>query len=255
MIGHLGRVLALAFAFGCSGAPAQASPPAQEQPGTQAASPGSPGANTQADATRTRAAIEEVLARREFADLRDGSHAWERLMEWFKSLFERAGSALDRLPLWLLWVIVAWMLLALLALLAHLIYTLWTLVGGSSRAWRTASAAGRRQGELLGIRDLDFDAVYAEGRRLLAGGDWLAATRYYYVAAILWLDRQGAIAFRPSKTNRDYMGELRAQAGLQGPFGRLTDRFESIIYAGQAATATTTGDMADTVEGLLHGPA
>jgi hypothetical protein len=106
----------------------------------------------------------------------------------------------------------------------------------------------------LGIRNLDFETVYAEACRLLTTGDWPAATRYYYVAAILWLDRQGAIAFRPSKTNRDYIGELRAQTRLQSPFSRLTDRFEAVIYAGQAATASTSRDMADTVESLLHEP-
>ena len=106
----------------------------------------------------------------------------------------------------------------------------------------------------MGIRDLDFDAVYAEARRLLAAGDWAAATRYLYVAAILWLDRQGCIAFRLSKTNRDYLQELRPAAQQQGLFCRLTGCFEPIVYGGQAATKSTTDDMASNVEGLFHGP-
>jgi hypothetical protein len=175
-----------------------------------------------------------------------------QLMKWFLSLLKRVSSAIEHLPSWVAWTIVVWMLLTLLAILAHLIYTLWSLLGGSFSPSSVGSASRRHRGELLGIRDLDFDTVYAEAHRLLATNDWLAATRYYYVAAILWLDRQGAIAFRPSKTNGDYIGELRTQTKFLRPFGRLTNRFESIVYAGQAATASTSRDMADTVEGLLH---
>jgi hypothetical protein len=241
----------LAFAFGWSEAPAQESPPAREQSGPQTIAPDRLGAQGTADISRTRAVIAEVLAQPEFVDLRADPHALQRLIaEWFLSLFERVRSAVRHLPHWLLWIVVAWMILTLLAILAHLIYTLWRLLGGFSLPSAAGSSARRRGGELLGIRDLNFDTVYAEACRLVTAGDWRAATRYYYVAAILWLDRQGAIAFRPSKTNRDYIGELRAQTGLRGPFGRLTEHFEAIIYAGQAATASTSRDMADILDCL-----
>jgi hypothetical protein len=249
-MGPWGRLLALALAFGWSGAPAQGSPRAQAQPGTHSIAPGA------ADPSHTRAAIAEVLARPEFADLRtDPDSLWRRVIEWLGSLWKRDSSAIGHLPEWLLWLIVGWIVLTLLAILAHLMYSLWQLLSGLSRPSSSGPRALRHEGELLGIRNLDFETVHAEARRRLAAGDWLAATRYYYVAAILGLDRQGAIEFRPSKTNRDYFGELRARARLQGPFGRLTERFESIIYAGRAATASTSCDMAETVESLLHEPA
>jgi hypothetical protein len=107
----------------------------------------------------------------------------------------------------------------------------------------------------LGIRELDFDTVYAEAQRLLIAGDWLAAIKHLYVASILWLDRQGWITFRLAKTNRDYLVQLGADARLQGPLRRLTEGFESIVYGGQPATMSATHDMANTVEGLLHEPA
>ena len=84
------------------------------------------------------------------------------------------------------------MILALVAILVHLIYTLWKLLTGQRLGpGDERRLAGRGGGELLGIRDLDFDSVYAQARRLLAAADWPAATRYFYVTAILWLDRQG----------------------------------------------------------------
>ena len=177
------------------------------------------------------------------------------MFQWIGSLFEAIDSALRHLPEWLLWFIIAWMVLTLVAILCHLVYSLWLMLGGSSGASVSGFARRRHEGELLGIRNLDFDWVHAEADRLLAAGDWPAATKHFYVAAILWLDRQRWITFRPAKTNRDYFGELRSQSRLQGVFGRLTDGFELIAYGGQSASTLTSHDMATIVEGLLHEPA
>ena len=158
---------------------------------------------------RARAAVRDVLATREFADLHSDPYAfWRRILEWIGGLFESLGNALRGLPPWLFWIVVGWMVLTTTAILGHLIYTLVKLIRGTSRAERTAAGRGKIAGELLGIQDLDFDKVYAEAGRLLVAGDWAAATRYFYVAAILWLDRQGAIVFKRSKTNCDYIAEL-----------------------------------------------
>ena len=113
------------------------------------------------------------------------------------------------------------MILTLVAILAHLIYTLWKLLTGQRLGpGDERRLAGRGDRELLGIRDLDFDSVYAEARRLLAAADWPAATRYFYVAAILWLDRQGWIVFRPvedeSRLYRRVAGRTRpCKAGFR----------------------------------------
>jgi hypothetical protein len=204
---------------------------------------------------QTWAAIHDVLAQREFADLQVEENAfWQRLFDRIFNLVHRIVAPLSRLSTWVLWTIVIWMLLTLAAILGHLIYLLVKLVA----APLGTSGGGRRGGggpqELLGIRELDFDAVYAEAGRLVGAGDWAAATRHLYVAAILWLDRQGRIAFRSSKTNRDYLRELQPAAEHQELFRRLTGRFEPIVYGGQAATKATTDDMAGSVEGLFHGP-
>lgn len=253
MIEHWWRGSAVVLALALSGALAQGAPLVLDRPGTPTASSSKLDTDATAEHRRARTAIEDVLTQPEFANLRqDSNAAWRRVLQWLQSLFEGLDSAFKHVPAWLLWMIVAWMFLALLAILAHLIYTLWGLMGGLSGPPGADSPIRRHPGELLGVRELDFDIVYAQAGRLLAGGDWLAATRHYYVAAILWLDRQGAVAFQLSKTNRDYIEELRTQAVLQGLFGRLTNSFEQVVYAGQAATASTSRDMADAVQGLLH---
>jgi hypothetical protein len=205
---------------------------------------------------KARSAIREVLARREYADLQSDPYASTRaFLEWLAGLFQRVGDVLKRMPQWVLWTVFAWMVLALVAILAHLIYTLVMLLRGTSSPLRGNFKRGRIPGELLGIKDLDFDTVLAEARRLLAAGDWPAATRYFYVAAILWLDRQGLIVFKRSKTNGDYIGELALRSPIQDDFRRLTAEFEPIVYGGAAPTSSTIHDIATTVESLLHEPA
>lgn len=254
MMAHLDIALALAVTLGWSGALGYGAPTARQRP-ADALLQAEPGTDSVAEPARVRAAIAEVLARKEFADLHADPNAFSRwLVEWIESLLRRISSAIKGLPHLVLWVIVAWMVLTLLAILAHLVYTLWKFLGGAGRPSLAGPSARRPAGELLGIRDLDFDSVYADACRLLAAGEWLAATKHLYVAAILWLDRQGWIAFRPAKTNRDYLGELQSRSHLQGPFRRLTEGFESIVYGGQSATASAARDMAGTVEGLLHEP-
>jgi hypothetical protein len=236
---------------------------------------------------RARSAVRDVLAKREFADLHSDPYAaWRRFFEWIGGLFKRLADAINNLPQWLYWTVVSWMVLTLLAILAHLIYTLVTLLRGTKRADRNSYDRDRISGELLGIQDLDFDKVYAEAKRLLAAGEWTAATRYFYVAAILWLDREGAIVFKRSKTNADYIAELARSAGVPAlagndsatppkggtpaqsakagtpargtpahAFRRLTELFEPIVYGGRQPTNSNMNDISTTVESLLHEPA
>jgi hypothetical protein len=205
---------------------------------------------------RSRSAIEQVLARREFADLHADPFALRRMfLDWINGFFQRVHDAFQCLPEWMFWVVVVWMILTLAAILGHLIYTLVLLLRGTASPLSSNPHGGRLAGELLGIKDLDFNTVLAEARRLLAAGDWPAATRYFYVAAILWLDRQGWINFKKSKTNRDYIDELAPRAGIQNSFRRLTTDFEPIVYGGLAVESSTIQDIAATVEGLLHEPA
>ncbi|MEN6449118.1 MAG: DUF4129 domain-containing protein [Thermoguttaceae bacterium] len=218
----------------------------------EAAPAGSPPTNFH---RRTRSAIKEVLAQPEFGDLRaDPSALSRQFIEWLSSMTHGIASAIGMLPTWLWWLIVVWMIVTLVAILAHLLYTLVIMLGGVSRSSHRAARRGH-PGQLLGVPELEFDSIYEEARRLLADGDWLAATKYLYVAAILWLDRQGAIVFRLSKTNHDYIRELRTRVAIQAAFRRLTGCFEPIMYGGQPASMSNSEDMAKMVEGLLHEPA
>jgi hypothetical protein len=71
------------------------------------------------------------------------------------------------------------------------------------------------------------------------------------VAAILWLDRQGRIGFRLSKTNYDYLRELAPHPKSHAQFCRLTEQFEATVYGGRPAGAPECETVASVVEGLV----
>lgn len=251
MIGGHTRILALAWLIGFVAAFLGGEAPAS-QPKVEEASAGAAAQNSYH--SRMRTAVNEVLAQPEYADLRtDPNAAMKRVMDWIEGLIDAVITPLKHLPEWVLWIIIVWLVLTLLAILAHLVYTLWIAVAGG-RSYDRADSRRRHAGQLLGITNLEFDSVYAEAHRLRQAGQWLAATKYFYVAAILLLDRKGLLAFRSSKTNSDYLGELRGRAAIEGPFRQLTGGFEVVVYGGQLPTDATVSSMAVITASLLNEP-
>lgn len=179
---------------------------------------------------RARAAVEQVLAEPEFADLNpDAGPPW--WVEWLKPVFEAIRDFFAGLPDWLFWVVIVWMILTLVAIALHLV---WVLIGTLGGGGATPPERRPHAGQMLGIADLEFDSVYDRAQQLLQAGDWAAAVRYLYVATLLWLDRSGRVRFRPSKTNRDYLSELRTDPPVCEPFVDLTRLFEHAVYRGDA---------------------
>ncbi len=204
---------------------------------------------------QAREAVAQVLTQPEFRRVHDESQSWgEWLMEKLKALVSWLGNKLWALPAWLSWLIVIWMLLTLVAILAHLVYVVISQIGaGPGRRLDPRRAKGR----IYSVRKENFDAVLAEAQRHIEAGDWMAAVRYFYVAAILWLDRHGKVHFREFKTNHDYIRELTPHAGAQSLFRTLTRSFDLAVYGGQPPSQDTCRAMAAGLESLQReaGPA
>jgi hypothetical protein len=200
------------------------------------------------EGVRAREAAAEVLAQPEFRRVHDDSRSWtEWMMDKLKSMAAWLHDRLWELPVWLSWLIIVWMLLTLVAILAHIVYIIISQFGtGSGRR------PGRRaaQGRVYGVRKESFEAVLAKARMHFEAGRWAAAVRYFYVAAILWLDRHGKVHFRESKTNHDYIRELAPHADAQQRFRTLTQSFDVTVYGGQAPTENTCQAMVATLESL-----
>lgn len=196
-----------------------------------------------------RETAREVLSRAEFAQsAAEQPGWWKAFLEWLRDLLGGVGRAARSLPEWVFWLIVVWMVLALVAALVHMLWTLYQLLapGGAG----AATGNERLRGEILGIRDLDFDGVLAQGRALLEQGRFADAVRHFYVAAILELERHGALAPTPAKTNRDYVRELAAAPRWQPSFQELTSRYERSAYSGQPTDRAQCDAMLALLAGL-----
>jgi hypothetical protein len=198
-----------------------------------------------------RQVAERVLAAPEFRGSEIDPGVFDRLSRYLQSLLDGAIRRIGAMPTWLTWLVVAWISLTLLGIVAHSLYTLFVLGGGT--AGRTDRRAAL-EGELFGIRDLDFDRIVAEALDAKRRADWSRAVRYGYAAQILFFDRKGWVAFETSKTNRDYHDELVAHDHEAAEFRRSTSVFEEIAYGGRAATEGAALRILNTLENSLDEP-
>lgn len=203
---------------------------------------------------RARRVTEEVLADDAFAGLREREQTWWRdTLEMIGDAFFGVLAFINALPTWLWWIVVIWMVLTVVAICAHLLWMLVQAMGGlgfgRGRPGVAANAHGH-VGSLYGIDDLDSDAVATRADQLIAAGDWPAAARHLYVAALLWLDRVGRVNFHQSKTDRDYLRELAGDATLSRRFGTLAGLFEAVAYGGRLADRAVCEQMRQNVQGI-----
>jgi hypothetical protein len=197
-----------------------------------------------------RAVVRSVLSDPEFAGAQPSASVWAKLSSFIDSLFSQAANALHGLPSWITWLVFIWMTVTLLAIFGHAVYTL-VRIGGSGRA-QQKNAHGAPRGELLGIRDLDFDNVYREALLAREGRAFARAIRYGYAAGILWLDRVSWLSFAASKTNRDYVAELLGKPSGAPIFVRMTVAFEEVAYGARTATEDIAQQLLTDLELLRH---
>ncbi|MGV3540551.1 MAG: DUF4129 domain-containing protein [Rufibacter sp.] len=80
------------------------------------------------------------------------------------------------------------------------------------------------------IHEIDFQAMIEEAE---AQGDYKRAIRLYYLKTLKRLTDAGVIDWRPGKTNRSYVSEIKEQ-GVRASFGQVTSLFEYVWYGGSA---------------------
>ncbi|RNI28817.1 DUF4129 domain-containing protein [Rufibacter latericius] len=95
---------------------------------------------------------------------------------------------------------------------------------------KSASAAIAYETYRENIHEIDFEVLLSEAE---AQGDYRRAIRLYYLQTLKILTDGGLIDWKPGKTNRSYVNELKS-ATLQKPFERVTQLFEYVWYGGSA---------------------
>lgn len=185
--------------------------------------------------------LSEILSRPEYQPAKETSQSlfrqWlERFVNWIASLFPSgpampAGDAgFGNITFWLQILLIT----LIVGLIGFLIYKFAPAVFPTLR--RGKSAKGDRV--ILGERvaaDEDSAGLLEEAERLAREGNLRAAIRKGYVALLCELSDRNLIGLAGHKTNRDYIRDLRKNAGLQKDVRGLTDKFELHWYGERPA--------------------
>ena len=171
-----------------------------------------------------RAALRDVFARPEYRWTERPDPwgwivgVWYRLLDWLDTV-QRGHPAGFK-------VLLAVLALVLVGLLAHMGYVVWRITRPTAR-----TPAGGAEG--IGGRELaDARAHRARAEELARAGRYAEALAYRFVALVLELERRRALAFHPSKTPAEYVGEARLDAAGRASLAELVARLYRHLFGG-----------------------
>ncbi len=195
-----------------------------------------------ADAVATRQRSGEILARREFREVRGPTllEIWrDRVAHWIIRWLDRIFGGIHRSQTGnrvLLWVLVAITAAFLLLWLKRI--------------------SQRRQVEIVrepipfAPSGRNWRAWLADAREAAAQGHWRDAVHFAYWAAISHLEESGAWVPDRARTPREYLRLLAATSPRQPALKELTRSFERIWYGDQPAAAPDYQQALQQVEEL-----
>ncbi|NQT38913.1 MAG: hypothetical protein HQ581_15560 [Planctomycetes bacterium] len=193
------------------------------------------GAVSLPDPETIRRTAEEVVQRPDYRlePLGEGGKTFLDLflgmIEWLLTPLSWLFGALDGLPEWLRWLIVAGLLVLLLALVAHIIYAVVTALRGPTRSARARA--------LSEPRHLDPGLPEREAEAAAAAGDYIGAIRLLFRACLLRLAAGEKRAFRPALTNREYLRRYRGTPVFDG-MSLFVETIDCKWYGGAACAPT-----------------
>lgn len=177
-----------------------------------------------------RADLQAILSRPEY---KQGESQWleqnlYRLMRslgvWYREhlapYFERLH---DVSPI-VYWTIVAVASAALVVLLYHIYLTLRSAFGTTGRRRRHAQPLPPE------TTQTDPDALLKQADEAAARGDFGEALRHLYLALIRNLDRHDLVRFDRSRTNYEYLRQVREHEAVARPLSALTTQAETVWY-------------------------
>ena len=171
-----------------------------------------------------RAALREVFARPEYRwNERPDPWGWilavwYRLLDWLDAV-QRGHPAGFK-------VLLALSALVLVGLLAHMGYVVWRITRPTART--PAGGAGGIGGPVLA----DARAQRVRAEELARAGRYAEALAHRFVALVLDLERRRALAFHPSKTPAEYVGEARLDAAGRASLAELVARLYRHLFGG-----------------------
>ena len=177
-----------------------------------------------------REAVKAILSRPEY---NQGESQWleqylyrliRSLSVWYREHLAPYFERLHDVSPVVYWTIVAVFAAAMVILLYHIYLTLRSSFGTTTRR--------RRQGQPLppGATQSDPDALLKQADEAAAKGDFAEALRRLYLALIRNLDRHELLRFDRSRTNYEYLRQVREHEAVAGPLSALTAQAETVWY-------------------------
>jgi len=173
-----------------------------------------------------RAALREVFARPEYRwNERPDPWGWivavwDRLLDWLDGLQRGHPTGFK--------VLLALLTLVLVGLLAHMGYVVWRITRPTARTPAWGEGAGG-----IGAPELaDGRAHRLRAEELARAGRYAEALAHRFVALVLDLERRRALAFHPSKTPAEYVGEARLDAAGRASLAELVARLYRHVFGG-----------------------
>lgn len=166
---------------------------------------------------------------------------WQRLLDWLDA-FEASNPALFTVLLGVLIVL-------LVGLLAHIGYVVWRIVRPTARAGARPAAAGGAGG---GPRLADARAYLNRAEELARSGRYAEALAHRFVAVLLELERARALAYHPSKTPAEYVGEARLDAAGRASLAALVARLYRHLFGAVPCDERTYREFGTAAQGVVR---
>jgi hypothetical protein len=199
--------------------------PAQTPPGPERPSVG-----------ELRARLQEILSRPEYQWPDHPENDWRlqllrRLYQWWhEQVTPRISHLYEYSPV-AYWLLVAVLLAACVLLIYHIYLSLKSAFGpgGGRHRQMTGGTAATVEGSP--------EALLAEADEAAAGRHYRRALRCLYLAVIRHLERRRLLRYDPSRSNGEYLRDLRPHPRLQALLRSVTDLVDGVWYGGQRAGA------------------
>ncbi len=171
-----------------------------------------------------RAKLADILARPEFAASRWAEGFVEQAGRFIAGVMSRLFSRTADGKSW-----------PYLVLFICFIAVCFVLFYAGSRLFRAFSPEQARDDDPIeDLRAMDDTALRGEADRCAETGQFREAVRYLYLSLLLFLDRRELIRFRMSKTNREYLRELKNSGACREGFADMVAVFERKWYGMEA---------------------
>ena len=191
------------------------------------------------DKAQTKAKIDSILARPEYATEARATNALSRLLQDFIKWIMDHLPHLQMKPGGASWVGRVAQVVVVAIALAVLLYVLKILLVRFSGARRKRAPKKREARIVLGEQlepDKTAGDLLSEAEALARRGDLRAAIRKAYIALLVELGDRKVITLAQYKTNRDYLNAVRSMPVLHPTMRTMTESFEQHWYGLVEAT-------------------